>query len=291
MSRGRRAGRIRALCQRRQRRHLRLGGSLPARAVAAPPASGFSTPKTTTPPARATRSRRGSASTTSRWGPAASKRHATGFASRRRSPIHLVARSSLAPRPSATRVPRFASVRVGSAPSPSAPDSAASACARRRSRRAISRGSPMLVMPVRTTAIASSRPTATRAASVFAIQPRRASAASLGCARGDLYCDITSFTCRRFGAFGEACDPAVPGALPCDPAWAVCDGVCRPRPGLGEACNDSDRLCVPTTRCDFERDVCVALAAVGEACESSDECQRQCDQGAAICQPYSRCEL
>lgn len=112
-----------------------------------------------------------------------------------------------------------------------------------------------------------------------------------GCARGDLFCDVHELVCKRYGAAGERCDPAGEAAPPCDPAWAVCDGVCRPRPGLGERCNDSDRLCVPGTLCDLEAGVCVGLEPHGEPCESSAQCRGECDLGAGVCAPYGSCAL
>lgn len=111
-----------------------------------------------------------------------------------------------------------------------------------------------------------------------------------GCNRGDLFCDIDTLTCMRFGAPGERCDPEGQEAPPCDPAWAVCDGVCRPRPGVGERCDDGDRLCVPTTLCDLALEVCVPRREHGEPCDSSEQCRGECDLGAGVCGPYGSCE-
>lgn len=110
-----------------------------------------------------------------------------------------------------------------------------------------------------------------------------------GCARGDLFCDLDTLTCKRFGALGEVCDPDGERAPPCDPAWSVCDGVCRHRPGLGERCDDENRLCVPTTLCDFELGVCVPRRQHGEPCDSTEQCRDQCDLGAGVCAPYGSC--
>ena len=110
-----------------------------------------------------------------------------------------------------------------------------------------------------------------------------------GCARGDLFCDLATLTCRRFGALGERCDPDGQGAPPCDPAWAACDGVCRHRPGPGEPCDDLDRLCVPTALCNLETGLCEPRRAHGEPCDSTDQCRDQCDLAAQVCAPYGSC--
>ena len=110
-----------------------------------------------------------------------------------------------------------------------------------------------------------------------------------GCNRGDLFCDVESLTCMRFAGDGELCDEDGVSAPPCDPAWAVCDGVCRPRPGVGEACDDQDRLCVPTAICDLESGVCTTRREHGEPCTSSEQCRDQCDLGTGVCAPYDSC--
>lgn len=111
----------------------------------------------------------------------------------------------------------------------------------------------------------------------------------IGCARGDLYCDIESFTCRRFGAFGESCDPNVAESLPCDPAWAVCDGVCRPRPGVGERCNAEDRRCIPSALCDLGSERCVPRKSIGQECTEPDQCDAECDRSRNVCATYAAC--
>lgn len=110
-----------------------------------------------------------------------------------------------------------------------------------------------------------------------------------GCSRGDLFCDLETLTCVAFAGPGERCDPDGSSAPRCDPAWAVCDGVCRPRPGVGEPCDDQDRLCVPTAICDLAAGVCAPRREHGEPCDSGELCQDQCDLGVGICAPYGSC--
>ncbi len=113
----------------------------------------------------------------------------------------------------------------------------------------------------------------------------------IGCARGDLYCDVGSLTCKRFAALDELCAESVdePG-LPCDPAFSVCDEVCRPRPGLGEPCNQTDRLCIATTLCDEATRTCVPRRELGQQCETGRDCNAECDRRASVCVAYSPCE-
>ncbi len=104
-----------------------------------------------------------------------------------------------------------------------------------------------------------------------------------GCAWGDLYCDVDALVCRRYGAPGEACGPQAP----CDPAWAVCDGVCVPRPGEGEPCDDAARRCVASTWCDGA--VCRARGGPGAPCAADAECDVACDEAAGECVAYAAC--
>ncbi len=107
-----------------------------------------------------------------------------------------------------------------------------------------------------------------------------------GCARGDLYCDTTDLVCHRYGAAGESCDPAGQTAPPCDPSWSFCDGVCTPRPGPGEACDDT-RVCIASSFCDGG--TCRAREAAGAPCTASDQCDVTCDLSAGKCVEYATC--
>lgn len=109
-----------------------------------------------------------------------------------------------------------------------------------------------------------------------------------GCARGDLYCDVEALVCKRYGAAGEACDPAGATAPPCDPAWSHCDEVCVERPGEGQPCDD-DRVCIAATFC---RDgTCVARGDAGAPCTDDDECAVACDVPLNACVEYATCTI
>src|SRR5262249_19651748 len=98
-----------------------------------------------------------------------------------------------------------------------------------------------------------------------------------GCAFGDLYCDVTSETCRRYAALSAPCDPAGVNP-PCDPAYAFCDPVddiCRPRPGLGDPCDSAERLCIASTWCNAGQ--CAAPGDAGAACTDDSQCAISCD--------------
>ncbi len=108
----------------------------------------------------------------------------------------------------------------------------------------------------------------------------------IGCARGDLYCDVDLLSCREFAGLDQPCDATGATAPPCAPAWSFCDRVCRPRPGAGEPCDDQ-RLCVPTTWC--ANGACQARGGPGDACVESDQCDVVCDSGAGQCAAYASC--
>jgi hypothetical protein len=108
-----------------------------------------------------------------------------------------------------------------------------------------------------------------------------------GCARGDLFCDLGSLQCRRYGSRGEACDVSGVSAPPCDPAWSFCDGVCRDRPGVGEGCDETARLCVAGARCDAAMATCAAPGATGEPCTADADCADVCVGD--ICAAYMTC--
>src|SRR5262249_34295007 len=137
--------------------------------------------------------------------------------------------------------------------------------------------------------------------------PKNAGDACLfGCWYGDLTCDVATLTCVKVAGLGEACD-----ARPCDAAWAYCDGVCRPRPGAGDACDatgttggpiglcpmggrrglaaalSTDRRCIPTTWCDGT--TCRARGGPGAACMMDAQCDWACDAAAGQCVAYAPC--
>jgi hypothetical protein len=108
-----------------------------------------------------------------------------------------------------------------------------------------------------------------------------------GCARGDLYCDVDSETCKAWAGAGDACDPEGVTAPPCDPAWSFCDGVCRARPGAGDACDDTVRMCIASTWCDGA--TCQARGAPGATCDDPDQCTVTCSAGQ--CVEYQTCDI
>jgi hypothetical protein len=99
-----------------------------------------------------------------------------------------------------------------------------------------------------------------------------------GCARGDLYCDVDSLTCKRFGAPGEVCAHEGRSAPPC-----------RLRPRPGEVCGDGAGACVAAAYCDDEG-VCQARGGPGDACARSDQCDVVCDTAAGLCEEYRTCD-
>lgn len=111
----------------------------------------------------------------------------------------------------------------------------------------------------------------------------------IGCAVGDLYCDVVALECRRYAGRGEPCDPDGRTAPPCDPAWAYCDGVCRDRPAAGQPCDPRERRCVASAWCDGDPGVCRARGGAGAPCERSDQCTVACD--GAHCVAYRRCTV
>ncbi len=108
-----------------------------------------------------------------------------------------------------------------------------------------------------------------------------------GCARGDLYCDLSTLTCARYAGRGESCDVSAQSAPPCDPAWSFCDGECRDRPGMGEMCDDADRRCVGGLQCDAATNACVALGTTGDACATDRDCIDVCVE--PQCAEYVTC--
>lgn len=108
-----------------------------------------------------------------------------------------------------------------------------------------------------------------------------------GCARGDLYCDTDDLTCKQFAAAGEVCDETGETARPCDEAWSWCDGVCKHRPGVGEACGEPPQSCVAAAYCD--NGTCKARGTVDDACTSNDQCDVACDSLAGKCVEYQTC--
>ncbi len=128
-----------------------------------------------------------------------------------------------------------------------------------------------------------------------------------GCWYGDLTCDVETLTCVQVAGLGEAC-----ADRPCDAAWAYCDGVCRPRPGAGDACDATgaggpiglgamspvggrglaaapsiDVRCIPTTWCDGA--TCQPRGGPGATCTMDPQCDFACDAAAGQCVPYASC--
>ncbi len=105
-----------------------------------------------------------------------------------------------------------------------------------------------------------------------------------GCAWGDLYCDVFTETCKRFGGRGDPCD----ADSPCDPAWAYCDVTCRDLPGPGEPCDSAARRCALAAWCG-PASVCVPLGTAGSSCAGDGECQIACDDVTGACVDYEVC--
>lgn len=88
-----------------------------------------------------------------------------------------------------------------------------------------------------------------------------------------LFCDGTTRTCKAFGNIGEPCtgfDSCVKAAT-CQYEQSSSKQVCVARAAIGEACsNSSSESCVEGAACKDK--ICVAQKKAGEACALSSDC-------------------
>jgi hypothetical protein len=98
----------------------------------------------------------------------------------------------------------------------------------------------------------------------------------------------TTYTCVPLPIEGESCAIGVCAA----PAWCdFTDSICKPAPGLGEAC-DFSKPCGEGLYCTDDTQLCAAALSEGEACSDDEQCAeglvcRDAEDGGAenICRP------
>ena len=77
------------------------------------------------------------------------------------------------------------------------------------------------------------------------------------------------YTCTSLPVEGEGCDLGVCAA----PAWCdLEDAICKPAPGIGEACDTFSKPCAEGLYCSVNTLLCETVLGEGEPCTQYDQC-------------------